>query len=126
MNAYDDANRFGKDAMDNALKSLSVMTRGFQQIATETGEFAKQSYEQSAQMAEKLGQVRSLDRALEVQNEFARSAYERWMTQATKMGEIYTDIAKEAYKPFEQTATAAAERGAAFASKAADAAKNAA
>lgn len=119
MNTYEDANRFGKEAMDNAMQSLSAMTRGFQQIASETGDFTKQSYEQSAQMVQKLGEVRSLDRALEVQNEFARSAYDRWMAQATKMGEIYAGIAKEAYKPFEQSANAVAERGAAFANKAA-------
>lgn len=118
MSLNDDASRFGKDAMDNTMKSVSAMTRGLQQIAAETGEFTKTSYEQSAQMVEKLSQVRSLDRAVEVQSEFARSAYERWMSQATKMGELYAEIAKETYKPFEQTATAAAERGQAFAQEA--------
>ena len=30
-----------------------------------------------------------------------KSAYEGFVAQATKMGELYVDLAKEAYKPYE-------------------------
>ena len=30
-----------------------------------------------------------------------KTAYEGFVTEATKLGELYADIAKEAYKPFE-------------------------
>lgn len=109
MNAYDDANTVGKHAMDNALKSFSAVTKGFQQIAAETTDFTRQSYEQSSQAFEKLAQSKSLDRAFEVQSDFAKSAYERWVAQATKMSELYADLAKEAYRPFENVT--AADRG---------------
>lgn len=104
MNAYTDANKVGKDNMDNALRSMSAMTKGFQQIAAEATEYTKKSYEQSAQMMERLAQVRTLDKAIEVQSEYARSVYEAWVSQATKMGEIYQDIAREAYRPLESSA----------------------
>ncbi|WP_061936281.1 phasin family protein [Aureimonas sp. AU22] len=103
MNAYVEANKVGKDNMDNALRSMSAVTKGFQQIATETTEFTKKSVEQSAQMFERLAQVRTLDKAIELQSEYARSAYEAWMSQATKMGEIYQEIAREAYRPLESS-----------------------
>ncbi|WP_062202459.1 phasin family protein [Aureimonas sp. AU12] len=111
MNVYEDANKAGKESMDNALKSFSAVTKGFQQIASETGEFSKRSYEQTAQMFEKLTQVKTLDKAVELQTEYARSAYETWMSQATKMGEMYAEIARETYKPFENTALAAGKFG---------------
>ena len=111
MNAYEGAGMAGKEAMDTALKSLSAMTRGFQQIAAETTDFGKRSFEQSAQMFEQMTQAKSLDKAIEVQNDFAKSAYQNWVSQATKMGEILTDIAKEAYKPLESAGFAAANRG---------------
>lgn len=107
--AYENVGKFGQDAMDNTLKSVSALTRGFQQIAVENGEFCKRSIEQSTQMAEKLAQVRSLDKAVEVQSEYARTAYEAWTAQANKMGELYVEIAREAYKPFEKNAYAAAD-----------------
>lgn len=112
MTLYDDASNAGKEAFDSALKSFSIWTKGVQQIAAQSTDFTKQSYEQSAQLFEKLSQARSLDRAAEVQAEFARDAYERWVSQATKVGEIVSDVAKETYKPFEDAVTTAANRGA--------------
>ncbi|WP_062010955.1 phasin family protein [Aureimonas sp. AU4] len=106
---YDNANRVGSEAMNNALKSMSIMTKGFQQIANETGEFTKRSVEQSAQMFEKFSQVRTLDKAVELQTEFARTVYENWMSQANKMAGLYSDLARDAYKPFEATGYAAAQ-----------------
>ncbi|KQT83530.1 phasin family protein [Aurantimonas sp. Leaf443] len=108
---YEDANKVTKEAADNALKSFSVVTKGFQQIAAESGEFAKRSFEQQSQMFEKLTQARSVEKVIEVQNEYARSAYQAWVAQATKMGEIYADIARQAYKPYEKIAGKAMEAG---------------
>ena len=45
--------------------------------------------------------LKSLDKALEVQTEFAKSAYEGFVAKASKLGELYADLAKESYKPFE-------------------------
>ena len=39
--------------------------------------------------------------AMEVQNEYLRSAYEDFVAQSTKLTELYSELAKEAYKPFE-------------------------
>jgi hypothetical protein len=36
-----------------------------------------------------------------VQTEFAKTAYEGFVAKANKIGELYADLAKEAYKPFE-------------------------
>jgi len=109
MNGYENVSKLGKETMDNTLKSMSAMTRGFQQIASETGEFAKRSYEQSTSMLEKLTQVRTLDKAVELQSEFARASYENWMSQANKMAGLYSEIARDTYKPFEATAYATVE-----------------
>ena len=129
MNAYEDASKFSKDAMDSALKSVSAMTKGFQQVASETSEFAKRAYEQQTEFMEKLFQVRSPDKAIALQSEYAKTAYQGWVSQATRIGEIYTDVAKETYKPFEQslaTLSAAGTTGTSVATKPAAAAKQAA
>ncbi|MBC8130235.1 MAG: phasin family protein [Rhizobiaceae bacterium] len=111
MNTYEDTGKMSKEAMDNAMKSFSVMTKGMQQIAAETTDFTKRSYEHSAKTFEQLAQVKSLDKVVEVQNEYAKSAYQAWVAQATKMGELYADLAKEAYKPFETMMSSAANAG---------------
>ena len=38
---------------------------------------------------------------MEVQSEYLKSSYEDFVAEATKLGGLYTDFAKEAYKPFE-------------------------
>jgi hypothetical protein len=45
--------------------------------------------------------VKSLDKAIEVQTEYAKTAYEGFVAKASKIGELYADLAKETYKPFE-------------------------
>ncbi len=119
MSNVDEANRAGKDAMDNAMRSFAAMTKGFQQIASETTEFTKRSVEQSAKVFEQLAQTKSFDKVVEVQNDYARSAYQDWVSQATKMGEIYGDIAREVYKPLEASFAQAASVGQSFAKQAA-------
>ncbi|MCE7027311.1 phasin family protein [Jiella avicenniae] len=107
MNAYDDAGKLTKEAMDNTLRSFAAMTKGFQQISAETADFTKRSYDQQTAMMERLFQARTLDKTIEVQSDFAKTAYEAWVAQMTRMSDIYAGIAKETYKPFEQTAKSA-------------------
>lgn len=42
-----------------------------------------------------------LDNAIQIQSEYAKSAYEGFVAQAAKIGELYTNLAKEAFKPIE-------------------------
>ncbi|KQT60301.1 MULTISPECIES: phasin family protein [unclassified Aureimonas] len=111
MSNFDTAGVIGKDLMESTTKSISVVTKGLQQVATETTEFTKASYEQSTKAVEQLFQTRSLEKVIEVQTEYAKSAYQAWVSQATKLGEIYSDIARESYKPFESAFSAAAAKG---------------
>jgi hypothetical protein len=49
----------------------------------------------------KLSGVQSLDKAIEAQTEFAKSSYETFVSETHKISELYVDLAKQAYKPFE-------------------------
>lgn len=101
MNVFEDAGKFGKEAVDNGLKSLAAVTKGFQSIASATADYSKVNFEKSAAAAEQLAASKSLEKAIEVQSTYAKDAYEAFVVQATKLGELYADVAKEAYKPFE-------------------------
>ncbi|PPD20747.1 MAG: phasin family protein, partial [Methylocystis sp.] len=48
--------------------------------------------------------VKKIDEAFQLQSDFAKSAYEDFMAEATKLGELYTSLAKEAFKPIESAA----------------------
>jgi len=97
----EDFQKLGKEQFDAASVSAGAMTKGMQQIAAEAGDFSKKSYEASTVLFEKLAGVKTLDKAVEIQTDFAKSSYESLVAQMTKMGDIYTAMAKEAFKPVE-------------------------
>ena len=45
--------------------------------------------------------AKSLETAMAVQSEYLKCSYENFVAQSTKISELYTGLAKEAYKPFE-------------------------
>ena len=42
-----------------------------------------------------------LDKAIEAQTEFARSSYETFVAESQKIAGLYTDLAKQTFKPYE-------------------------
>ena len=101
MKNFDDLQKQGKDQMDFAIKSVGATTKGVQAIAAEVTNYSKKSFEDGTAALEKLFGTKSLDKAIEVQSEYAKTSYEGFVAQATKLGQLYTDLAREAYKPFE-------------------------
>jgi len=97
----EDAGKFGKEYFDNGLKSFAALSKGFQAFAVEASDYTKSSVETGSAALEKLLAAKSLDKVIEIQTDYAKGAYESFVAQATKMNEIYADVAKEVYKPFE-------------------------
>ena len=98
---FDDLQQVGKDNVDLALKSMGALSKGAQAIAVEVADYSKKAFEDSTAALEKMFGVKSLDKAIEVQTEYAKTAYEGFVAKASKIGELYADLAKETYKPFE-------------------------
>jgi phasin family protein len=78
---------------------------GVQAIATAYGEYTRKSFEDSRSFVDRLSGVKSIDKALEVQTEYAKSAYETFVTESQKIAGLYTDLARQTFKPLENIAT---------------------
>jgi len=98
---FDDANKKSKEAVDTALKTYSETARGFQAIAAEAADYSKKSFQDAVTHFETLTGVKSFEAAFELQTNYARSAYENFVSETTRLGEMYADLAKSAYKPYE-------------------------
>jgi hypothetical protein len=61
----------------------------------------QQPVENGAKAMQNLLAVKSLDKAIEVQSEYAKTAYEDYTAQVTKLGQLYSELAKETFKPYE-------------------------
>jgi hypothetical protein len=105
---FDDVQKYGKDNMDATMKAWGSVSKSVQAIAAEAADYSKKSFEDTSKVMEKLLGAKSLDKAIEIQTDYAKSAYEGFVAQATKIGELYADLAKETYKPFESFAAKSA------------------
>ncbi len=101
MQSFEDTGKFSKEFMDTGLKSFAAVSKNMQTMTVEATEYAKKAFENSSATFEKLLTAKSFDKALEIQTEYAKQAYEGMVAQSTKMGDLYAEMAKEAYKPFE-------------------------
>lgn len=97
----EDMQKVGKEQFDAVAAISNNFSKGLQQIATETAEYTKKSFESANAVTEKLVGAKSLEAAVEVQTEYAKSAYEAFVAQAKKMGDLYTSLAKDTFKPVE-------------------------
>jgi len=101
MKNFDEIQKYGKDQLDSTMKAWGQMSKGVQAIAAETADYSKRSFDEGSAALEKLLGAKSLEKAIEIQTAYAKTAYEGFVAQATRMGELYADLAKETYKPFE-------------------------
>ena len=98
---FEDFQKFGKDNVDTCMKQFGTVSKGWQAIATEFADYSKKTFEDGSAALEKLFGAKTLEKAIEVQSEYVKTTYEGFVAEATKLGELYTDLAKETYKPYE-------------------------
>lgn len=101
MVKVEDIQQYGKEQLETVVASATTLQNGIQAIASAYGDYTKKSFEDTKSMVEKLSGVKSLDKAIEVQTEFAKSAYETFVAESQKIAGLYTDLAKQTFKPFE-------------------------
>ncbi len=98
----DKKHKLSEDNMGAAFSSFGASTKSAQAIMAEVIDYAKKSFEGSAAAWERLLGAKTLDQAAEIQSEYLKSAFEEFAARTTKLGELYVDLAKETYKPFEK------------------------
>ena len=98
---FDEAQKFGKENMDMAMKSFGAVSKSIQAIAVEVADYSKRSFDDSTAAMEKLFGAKTLEKAIEVQSDYFKTAYEGFVSEATKITNLYSDLAKETYKPLE-------------------------
>jgi phasin family protein len=101
MIKVEDIQQYGKEQYETAVASATTVQQGLQAIASAYGDYTKKSFEDTKSFVEKLSGVKSLDKALEVQTEYAKSAYETFVAESQKIAGLYTDLAKQTFKPLE-------------------------
>ncbi len=77
------------------------MSKGMQDIATESADFSAKTFEKGTAAVETLMAAKTFDKVIEAQQGIAKQAYEDFIGQMTKVGDMYKASATEAFKPVE-------------------------
>jgi hypothetical protein len=104
MIKIEEVQQHGKEQFDAAVAAAGSLQKGVQAIAIAVGDYTRKSFDDGNTFTEKLAGVKSLDKAIEVQTEYAKTAYETFVVESQKIGELYADLARQTYKPFENFA----------------------
>ena len=99
INSFQDMQKFSQTNVDTAMKAFGDWNKSWQAIAAELTDFQKRSFEEGSAAMEKLMAAKSIEQAYEIQSSYAKRAYDDYMSQMTKIGSMYTNLAKDAYKP---------------------------
>ena len=104
MLKIEELQQHGKEQLDAAIAAAGSLQKGVQAIAIAFGDYTRKSFEDGNAFTEKLAGVRSLDKVVEAQTEYAKKTYETFVAESQKIGELYVDLAKQTFKPFEDFA----------------------
>jgi hypothetical protein len=107
VNEFDDVQSYSKEQFGAAAALTTCFAKTLQTIATETADYSKKAMENNSAFMEKLLGAKSYDTAIQIQSEYWKTSYAGFVAQATKIGELYSSLAKEAFKPGETAVTKA-------------------
>ena len=88
-----------------AAEAADATPVSLQTIANAYSDCTRRSFEETRSYVERLKGVRSLDKAMEVQNDFARHAYENFVADSQKIYELQKELARQMFKPLESLVT---------------------
>jgi hypothetical protein len=73
-------------------------------IAGEATNYSKTYLDKRLAFVEKLLGAKSFDTVIQIQSEYAKTSFEDFVAQSKKIGELYSNLAKVAFKPVEEAA----------------------
>jgi Phasin protein len=100
MYRFDDLQNFGKQ-FEAVTTSTSSLAKFWQSVAAESTEYSKTSFETGSAFLEKLAGAKPFEQTLQIQSEYLKTSYDGLVGYLTKVGELYSNAAKEAFKPIE-------------------------
>ena len=107
---FEDFQNFSKQQVEAATAFASTMSKGLQEIATETADYSRQTMSASAEAVERLLGAKTVETAVQIQTDYAKSAYEGFVARTTKINEILAKVASEAMKPAQNAMSMVAQK----------------
>jgi membrane protein involved in colicin uptake len=89
---------FGKEQLEPAATAATFLATIFETIAAEATDYSKKSLENVSAFVAKLLGANSFVSAIQIQSEYVKTSHTDFIAYLTKIGELYSMLAKEAFK----------------------------
>lgn len=99
--SMDEVSQASRKVLESGLASASAMSEKLGIITTEAGEFARDSAQRTSGLVEAISSAGTPDAALRLQTDYVRETYRAMVTQGARMTELYAELARDVYRPFE-------------------------
>jgi phasin family protein len=101
MNNVEQFQKHAQEQHEAAISSASAFAEKAKTIATAHAEYTKKAFQDFSEFISKLTSLKSPDEAMKLQADYAKSGYETFVAESKKISELYTEFAKQTFKPFE-------------------------
>ncbi|MBA4800766.1 MULTISPECIES: phasin family protein [Euryhalocaulis] len=105
-----DFSAYGKENMDAMIESLTITTKGVEDLNTSAAAYAKDSVEGSVEAAKSMASAKSVQEVIEIQSEYAKSSMDRYVSEMTKTTDLLTGLVKNAWRPLNDRAAKTMEQ----------------
>ena len=104
---FEDFQKYNKQQLEAFTASTAALSKGMQELASESTEYSKKALAATSAVFEKLLGAKTIESAVQIQTEFAKSSYEGFVAQATKMTDLVAKVATDVFKPVSAVLTPA-------------------
>ena len=101
MNNVEQVQQKVKEHGDAAMASANTLAASVQTIATAHADYTKKAIQEGTDFIAKLTSIKEPTKVMELQSEYAKTAYETFVAESKKISELYANLFKHTYKPFE-------------------------
>ena len=101
MNNVEKLQKHAEEQNEAAMASANTLAASVKTIATAHAEYIKKAFQDGSEFISKLTSLKSPDEAMKLQADYAKSAYESFVAESKKISELYTELAKQTFKPLE-------------------------
>jgi phasin family protein len=106
MTAMSEFGAFGKENMEAIVASATVTAKGFEAMSGRAVAFSKLAVENHMSAAKTIMGSKSVQEMVERQTEYARTAFDTYLAEMNQMSDLWSGLAKEAFKPLNERVSA--------------------
>jgi hypothetical protein len=96
---FHDIRNLGMNQFDAVSEATASTAKRLQAISDEATAYSKKQYESTYALGGRLLNAKGFNEILELQSDYAKTSYENFVAEATKLSALYSEFAKQAFKP---------------------------